>query len=158
MASRPQRMLQGGRLPNQHFDPGEKLFLRVSVHQIENGRVLPAAIRQPSFSVNRGSGSQPKDVLIPSCGVPATTNYIGLGVAAFPVSAVTQPAQVHSSVPNDSISLLHLPCADNYFHAEVRTLFKGEFSNRRKVGEVAKRHLRLRVCREMAVIVRPTLF
>ena len=96
------------------------------------------------------------DVLVPSCGAPPGMSYTGFGVAAFPVRAVTQPKQIHPDVPDYSADVVHTPCHDNYFHSEVRTLFRNQFKKNRKPGELAKRYLRLRICKRATVVVQPT--
>ena len=96
------------------------------------------------------------DVLVPSCGVPLGTSYAGFGVAAFPVSAVTQPKQIHPDVPDYSAEVVHAPCHDNYFHSAVRTLFQDQFTKNRRPGKLAKRYLRLRIWEHATVVVQPT--
>ena len=95
------------------------------------------------------------DVLVPSCGVFPETSYAGFGVAVFSVSTVTEPKQLHPETPAYSADVVHTPCDDNYFHSEVRTLFRGQFTKKRKHGELAKRYLRLRICEHMTVVVQP---
>ena len=152
-------MLREDRPVDNHFRPDERLFLRVGISHLHGSRLLPVALPLPSFSVNRGKGSQPSDVLIPSCGAPPETSYAGKGIAAFPVSAVIHPKQIHPEAPNYSARVVHDPCDDNYFHAEVQLLDNNKFSpgrRRGKLAKLAKRHLRLRICDQSTVIVKPS--
>ena len=151
-------MWRKGRQIDPHFAPDEQLFRRLSRQQVEGDKVLPASVKleQPSFSVNRGDGSEPEDVLVPSCGAAPETSYAGLGVAAFPVSAVTQTKKIHPEVPDYSLDVVHKPCDDNYFHSEVRTLYKNQFRENRRPGVLAKKYLRLKIFEYATVVVSPT--
>ena len=77
-------------------------------------------------------------------------------MAAFPVRAVTQPKQIHPDVTEYSADVVHKPCVDNYFHSEVRTLYKNQFREKRKTAPLAKKYLRLKIFDQATVIVSPT--
>ena len=154
---RPQRMWQGDRLADPHFEFDELLYRRVGSKHVKDGRIFPPTLRQPSFSVNRSKGSEPGDVLFPSCGAPPGSIKPGDGVAAFSVGDAVHPEQIDPEAPGYSAQVVHLPCDDNYFHSEVQMLFRGEFRSRfrSRAAAIAKRSLRLRICEQSIVVLEP---
>lgn len=80
---RPERMYQRHRQVLPDFDGREPLYLRYGREDFVEGQLALAAIRFPKTSVNRGSLSEPEDVLFAEDG-----KYNGLGVVEFEVSDV----------------------------------------------------------------------
>ena len=106
-------MYAKGRLAIPFEDPAELLYLRFGMDDIVDQQLAPAAVRVPGQSVNRGSLSEPEDVLFHQEGL-----YNGLGVVEFFVRDVPTPVTgEHGS--NAVFFMRHKPLEDNYSHSEV---------------------------------------
>ena len=89
------------------------LYLRYGAEDFLGGQLEPSAIHFPRTSVNRGSLSEPEDVLFDEHG-----EYNGLGVVGFMVSDV--PRRVtQSQGPAYVFFMNHDPDPDNYSHSEI---------------------------------------
>lgn len=94
-------------------DPTELLYLRVGIDDFVEEQLAPAAVRVPGQSVNRGSLSEPEDVLFHEEG-----RYDGLGVVEFSVKDIPQ-AIVSDQGPGAIFFMRHRPLEDNYSHSEI---------------------------------------
>ena len=95
------------------FDGDEMLYLRYGAEDFLGGQLEPSAIHFPRTSVNRGSLSEPEDVLFSEAG-----KYNGLGVVGFTVSEIP-PRLAQSQGPDYVFFMSHEPHFDNYCHSEI---------------------------------------
>ena len=111
---RPERLYRRGREVVPEFAATEMLYMRYSAEQFLEDHLSPAAIRsQLQQSVNRGSFSEPEDVLFSETGA-----YNGLGAVGFPVSAIPDKVDQPDG-PSYTFSVQHQPEELNYSHSEI---------------------------------------
>lgn len=136
-------MLRNGRSPIADFEAHELLYLRYGADEFVDGQLDPAAIRFPKQSVNRGSLSEPEDVLFDEGG-----RYDGLGVVDFRVEDI--PPQVVGD--QDSIfnfSMHHVPLELNYAHSEIWSVRSGEAGECKKPSPSVKLKFRIQLAQRI---------
>ena len=106
-------MYANGRSATSFADPLEPLYLRFGLEDFLGGQLVPAAVRVPGQSVNRGSLSEPEDVLFHDEG-----RYDGLGVVEFQVQDI--PPRIIAEQGSSAIFfMMHKPLQDNFSHSEI---------------------------------------
>jgi hypothetical protein len=114
----PERMYRKGRPIVHNFAPDECLYYRIvgsDLSQLAGSGIL---FRFPDFSTNRGSLSEPEDVLLPhwlQCGI------ISFEVAAILLGYCLNPAEG----PRYTFAVAHAPDDANYAHSEVKCFKDG---------------------------------
>jgi hypothetical protein len=118
--------------------------MRYSADNFLEGQLLPAAIRsQLKQSVNRGSLSEPEDVLFSETG-----EYNGLGVVGFPVSAI--PLRVdQSDGPSFCFFMRHEPEELNYSHSEIWSDHDPRTGDFRRPSKTVSMTFRIRLCQSI---------
>ena len=141
---RPEKLYRRGREVIPQFDSAEPLFMRYSAENFVEGQLLPSAIRsQLKQSVNRGSLSEPEDVLFSETG-----EYNGLGVVGFPVSAI--PAKVDQNEgPSFSFFVRHEPEELNYSHSEIWSDHHPSTGEYRRPNKTVSAAFRIRLCQSI---------
>lgn len=125
------------------FDGGEPLYLRYGREDFVEGQLAPAAIRFPKTSVNRGSLSEPEDVLFAEDG-----KYNGLGVVEFDVSDIP-PNVVQEQGPTYVFFMRHVPHVDNYAHSEIWSDHATQTGNYREPTKTVKLKFRIHLCQRI---------
>jgi hypothetical protein len=107
-------MYRNGRNVIPDFDLDERLYYRFtkSGADLEQVRLLPAAIHLPECSVNRSLFSPPEWVLIPC--------YAGYGIAFFVAGDL--PPSYTVAEDKFSFAVEHVPEDANYSHSLIRVL------------------------------------
>ncbi len=106
-------MYASGRAAARFAEPLEPLYLRFGLEDFLGEHLVPAVLRVPGQSVNRGSLSEPEDVLFHEEG-----HYDGLGVVEFVVQDV--PSAIFANQGSSAIFfMLHKPLPENYSHSEI---------------------------------------
>jgi hypothetical protein len=141
---RPERLYRRGREVIPQFDSAELLYMRYSADNFLEGQLLPSAIRsQLKQSVNRGSLSEPEDVLFSETG-----EYNGLGVVGFPVSSI--PGRVEQrDGPSYSFFMRHEPEELNYSHSEIWSDQDPPTGDFRKPSKTVSTTFRIRLCQSI---------
>jgi hypothetical protein len=106
-------MYQRDRQVLPDFDGEEFLYLRYGREDFAGDQLAPSGIRFPRTPVNRGSLSEPEDVLFAKDG-----RYDGLGAVEFKVSDIP-PGIMQDQGPAYVFFMKHVPYADNYSHSEI---------------------------------------
>ena len=136
-------MYQRDRQVQPDFDGGEFLYLRYGRDDFLKGQLEPAGIRFPKTSVNRGSLSQPEDVLFAEDG-----KYNGLGVVEFKVSDVP-PWISQEPGPTYVFSMRHVPHGDNYAHSEIWSDQATQTGGYREPSKTVKLKFRTQLCQRI---------
>ena len=136
-------MYQRDRRVVPDFDGGESLYLRYGREDFIEGQLTPAGIRFPKTSVNRGSLSQPEDVLFAEDG-----KYNGLGVVEFPVSDIP-PRIAQDQGPTYVFFMRHVPYADNYSHSEIWSDQATGSGDYREPSKTVKLKFRIHLCQRI---------
>lgn len=108
-------MYRNGRPVLPINDPLESLYLRYFADNFVDGQLQTAAIRFPNQSVNRGSLSEPEDVLFDEQG-----RYDGLGVVEIMVHEIPETI-ADANGTQFSFNVSHSPEEKNYSHSEIRS-------------------------------------
>ncbi len=112
-------------LPDDNFEPSERLFRRFSPENYSAGVLAPDAIPFPDFSVNREKYSQrPEDVLHP--------NYPGSGIAAFTVGDVPSSLPSKGGGADYEFKVKHRPTESNHAHSEVWCCRNGQHLKKKR--------------------------
>jgi hypothetical protein len=138
-------MYQRGRPVDPHFEPDERLYLRVHEDHLDSGRLGAGAIRFTEQSVNRGKYSQPEWVLIP--------RFFDWAIAQFTVQDV--PNSIASpGGPVFTFKTEHLPEQDNYSHSEIRTYKNRAYEKNagKKVSNKVKLQFRAKLANAATII------
>lgn len=125
------------------FDGGEPLYLRYGCDDFVEGQLATAAIRFPKTSVNRGSLSEPEDVLFAGDG-----KYNGLGVVELKVLDIP-PEIAQEQGPAYVFFMQHVPCPDNYAHSEIWSDQAARTGVYREPGKTVKLKFRIRLCQRI---------
>lgn len=141
--SRPERMYQRDRQIVVDFDGAELLYLRYGREDFVNGQLAPGGIRFPKTSVNRGSLSQPEDVLFAEDG-----RYNGLGVVEFKVCDVP-PIINQDQGPAYVFFMRHVPYVDNYSHSEIWSDQNPQTGDYREPSKTVKLKFRIHLCQRI---------
>jgi len=136
-------MYQRDRQVLPDFDGGESLYLRYGCDDFLDGQLEPGGIRFPKTSVNRGSLSQPEDVLFAEDG-----KYNGLGVVEFKVSDIP-PWIAQEQGPTYVFFMRHVPHTDNYSHSEIWSDQAARTGDYRKPSRTVKLEFRTRLCQRI---------
>ncbi len=125
------------------FDGEEALYLRSGCEDFVEGQLAPGAIRFPKTSVNRGSLSEPEDVLFAEDG-----RYNGLGVVGLQVSDI--PSRIaQEQGPTYVFFIRHVPYPDNYSHSEIWSDRATQTGNYREPSRTVKLKFRIHLCRRI---------
>ncbi len=146
MPDLPERLLRRGRPVDPVFDPGESLYRRLRVTDVDpDGRIEPTSLRSPDFSVNRAKYSEPDDVVLfqPNC-----------GIASFTVADVPELLLSKEKVEY-RFSVEHDPLADNYSHSEVRSYVGSRRLAPRKPPKAIRTLFRLTLVSKMKIVRNP---
>jgi hypothetical protein len=136
-------MYQRERQVLRDFDSGEFLCLRYGREDFVKGQLAPGGIRFPKTSVNRGSLSQPEDVLFAEDG-----KYNGLGVVEFTVSDI--PSSVAQDTgPTYLFFMRHVPFTDNYSHSEIWSDQAPATGDYREPSKTVKLKFRIHLCQRI---------
>jgi hypothetical protein len=123
------------------FEATEHLYLRYGREHFVNGRLDVKAIRaQLQQSVNRGSLSEPEDVLFSESG-----RYNGLGVVGF-MAAEIPPLVKQEVGPAYSFLLSHEPLDNNYSHSEIWSDHDPATGKFRRPNTAVSLKFRIRLC------------
>ena len=136
-------MYQRGRHVLPGFDSGELLYLRYGRDDFVDGQLAPGSIRFPKTSVNRGSLSEPGDVLFAEDG-----KYDGLGVVDFKVSDIP-PGIAQEQGPSYVFFMRHVPYSDNYSHSEIWSEQEAQTGNYREPSKTVKLRFRIHLCQRV---------
>ncbi len=136
-------MYRKGRPVIPTFDFAESIFLRYGIDDFLDGQLIPAAIRFPKQSVNRGSLSKPEDVLFHENG-----KYDGLGAVAFTV--VDIPERIIGDQGSTYVFFMHHdPHEDNYAHSEIWSDQEQRTGEYRKPSPSVKLKFRIQLCQRI---------
>jgi hypothetical protein len=108
-------MLVAGRTALPFADGGEGLYRRYQVHHFVKGILSNIGLPFPNISVNRGSCSEPDDVLWDD---KEERRFDGWGVLGFTVSEARMQLQTGDGRLLD-FDLRHEPLDLNYSHSEI---------------------------------------
>lgn len=141
------------------FAPEELLYRRCTKDEVEGDHLEPTAISFKGWSVNRGSLSEPEDVLIPDDDA-VDDNYDGWGIAYFevrdvPLSLETEGSNVFTFKP------VHVPKPENYSHSEIRTFRNGVLDLRAKLTTINKlklKQLKEAFSRKTRILLQPQIY
>lgn len=116
---RPERMFQRSRPPVASFSADEHLYIRYLAVSWIDGRLSHTGInafpnKVEQTSVNRGSFSEPEDVLFSEDG-----KYAKHGVLRFQVSEIPSPVAGEPSSLVFEFWPKHVPLELNYSHSEI---------------------------------------
>jgi len=136
-------MYQRDRQVLPDFDAEEHLYLRYGREDFVDGQLAPAGIRFPKTSVNRGSLSQPEDVLFSENG-----RYDGLGVVEFMVSDIP-PKITQAQGPTYLFFMRHVPLFDNYSHSEIWSGQGAQTGDCREPSKTVKLEFRIHLCQRI---------
>jgi hypothetical protein len=136
-------MYQRDRQVVPDFDGGEFLYLRYGREDFVEGQLAPGGIRFPKTSVNRGSLSQPEDVLFAEDG-----KYNGLGVVEFKVSDIP-PRIAQEQGPTYLFFMRHDPHTDNYSHSEIWSDQATHTGDYREPSKTVKLKFRIHLCQRI---------
>ena len=107
-----------------------------------NGQLDPAAIRFPKQSVNRGSLSEPEDVLFHEDG-----KYDGLGAIEFKVADI--PERVVANQTTYIFFLNHVPHEINYAHSEIWSDRDPQTREYKEPSRSVKLEFRIQLCKQI---------
>jgi hypothetical protein len=128
------------------FEPTEYLYLRYSAQNFLDGQLEPTAIRsQLKQSVNRGSFSEPQDVLFSESG-----EYNGLGVVEFRVSDIPQRVEQPNG-PTYAFFMQHEPEEESYAHSEIWSDHDPRTGTFRTPSRTVSLNFRVRLCRMIGI-------
>ena len=136
-------MYRRGRPVLPDFDGEESLFLRYGREDFVHGQLLPGCIRFPKTSVNRGSLSEPEDVLFADDG-----RFNGLGVVQLRVSDIP-PRITQEQGPAYDFFMRHVPEADNYSHSEIWSDQVPRTGDYRAPSRTVKLKFRIHLCQRI---------
>ena len=142
---RPERMYQRDRQVLPDFEGGESLYLRYGCQDFLDGQLLSSAIRFPKTSVNRGSLSEPEDVLFDENGM-----YKGLGVVEFKVSDLP-PRVAQDQGPAYSFFMKHVPVSNNYSHSEIWSDQESMTGQYKEPSKTVKTKFRIQLCQRISL-------
>ena len=117
---RPFRLYRRGRSVVNSFQTEERLYRRFRRADLQNGVLLPSALKFPNKgedngqSVNRSAFSRPEDVKWESKG-----RIAGAGVYGFPVSCLPALIECPDTHRRFTFSAKHVPLWNNYAHTEI---------------------------------------
>lgn len=113
MSDVPERLKRRGRPVDPNFDPEERLYRRVPRRDFigRDGYVLPAGVRFPDISVNRGKYSEPEDVV--------------LGYENAAAIAAARVRDIPDRIDEYEFRPEHVPKPQNYAHSEIRAFLGG---------------------------------
>jgi hypothetical protein len=117
---RPERMLAAGRAKLPFTGGGEALYRRYQLRHFVDGVLSNIGLPFPRFSVNRGSCSEPDDVLWHD---REERRFEGWGVLEFTVSEARMDLATGDGRML-GFDLAHTPLDLNYAHSEVLCLNK----------------------------------
>lgn len=141
----PDHIRRQGRPIIPDFDLKELLYLRFGADDFVDGQLVPSAIRVPKQSVNRGSLSQPEDVLFNEQG-----KYDGLGAVEFKVEDIPQTVAGDQG-PIYVFFMQHDPREDNYPHSEIWSDHAPGTGNCREPSKSVKLKFRIELCKRIRV-------
>jgi len=126
------------------FAVAELLFLRYMSQHFVQGELLPAGIRsQLKQSVNRGSFSEPEDVLFSETG-----EYDGLGVVEFKVADIPERVEQPQG-PTYIFFMRHEPEDENYSHSEIWSDHEARTGGFRAPSRTVSLSFRILLCRSI---------
>jgi hypothetical protein len=126
------------------FAVAELLFLRYMSQHFVQGELLPAGIRsQLKQSVNRGSFSEPEDVLFSETG-----EYDGLGVVEFMVADIPERVEQPQG-PTYIFFMRHEPEDENYSHSEIWSDHEARTGGFRAPSRTVSLSFRILLCRSI---------
>jgi hypothetical protein len=140
---RPERMYQRDRRVWPDFDGLELLYLRYGLEDLVEGQLRPSAIHFPKTSVNRGSLSQPEDVLFAE-----DSKYNGLGVVEFKVSDIP-PRIAQDQGPPYVFFMRHVPEMANYSHSEIWSDQDPQTGDYREPSKTVRLKFRIHLCQRI---------
>lgn len=135
--------MRHGRSAVVEFARDEKLYRAVPPETVSYGRLTHHGIDYPSCSVNRGTLSEPADVLIPEKRkdwIPAECE-----VQSVPTSLISGDGRVFE------FRVEHAPEEYNYAHSEIRCYLCGERHERGSPKRV-KKMFRMELANRMRVV------
>jgi hypothetical protein len=135
------------RLPDNEFEPSERLFRRFSPLSYSEGELAVDAIRFPDMSVNREKYSKPEQVLEPA--------WPTWGILAFEVEEVPSPI---CSDDGDTYEfrVQHVPTWDNDAHSEVRCYHGDQHvSKGKRIPATVKQQFRMLLLRAIVILRKP---
>jgi hypothetical protein len=138
-------MYRRGREVIPDFAGPEPLYLRYMRQHFVEGQLLPEGVRaQLKQSVNRGTLSEPEDVLFSETG-----EYDGLGVVEFRVADIPERIdQPHG--PTFVFFMRHEPQDRNYSHSEIWSDHEAQAPvGFRKPSHTVSLKFRVCLCRSM---------
>lgn len=129
---RPERMYRRGRPVIPVFEPEELLYRRCTLDEVDGEHLAPTAISFKGWSVNRGSLSEPEDVIV---------GFPGWGIARFKVVDVPRGLNTEGTTYYE-IRVEHEPEENNYAHTEIRTYRNGQLDRRVKLSPTNREKLK----------------
>jgi len=134
---------------DSEIPPDEWLYHRVRHQKVDGDRVLPAAVRLPSCSVNRAKYSDPEDVIVPQR--PECNGVAEVQAGNMP-EPITRPQG-----PSFHFQTADCPREGNDAHAEIR-LRRGAdpYSPRLKIPSTIKSRARSLLAAKFRVSIDPT--
>lgn len=142
----PNRLLANRRKADPQFDPDETLYRRCPQTHVDNGKVNPAAIEFPDYSVNRGRYSEPGDVLLEK-----SDGFVAVSCEVRDVPLIVPPEFKGDSSFEWTWAVMHEPLKYNFAHSEVRTYRDGVHSRKIKPPNGIKKWFRHVLSQRMAV-------
>lgn len=136
-------MYQRDRPIQPDFAVEETLYLRYLAAHFVGENLRPEAIRFTKTSVNRGSLSQPEDVLFDEGG-----KYNGLGAVEFLVSDVLGVVEQPNGPPYDFF-MRHMPFENNYSHSEIWCDSVPATGDYKEPSRTVKAEFRIRLCQRI---------
>ena len=133
--------------PEHQFDPDEQLYFRVRPDEHVLDAVTLEDIPSLPLSVNRGSLSQPEDVI---------ANYPGWGIIGFPVKAIPKTLAAEQGDTEYQFRIVTKVEHGNEAHADIECLKNGKrVEKSSKISETVKLKFRESIRRHARWIRRP---
>jgi hypothetical protein len=125
------------------FDGTEALYLRYGLEDFDGECLAVTAISFPCMSVNRGTLSEPEDLLFSQTGA-----WNGLGAIEFLVADI--PAEVtQAQGPAYQFYMRHVPDPDNYSHSEIWSVQASDRDIPKTPSKTVKLDYRVRLSRRI---------
>jgi len=134
-------MIRNGRPPVDLFHGNEHLYLRYGRQNWVDGQLDLTGIKLDKTSVNRGSFSEPEDVLY-----SVANKYEHMGVVRFSVGEIPSPVS-KPPAPASVFWPVHDPLEENYSHSEIWSKKDGVEEDYSKPTAAIRTEFRIRLAR-----------